>query len=234
MYPDYVIKSGARVSDQRRWLREHAGADVVSIISSGARDEMIMERLYPLDFGSYLDSERMAHITTAALQSVWKHQGVVSLSVDAHVHKVTRLCRTYGVDIAPLSDTFLRIDWKALHACQTHGDPTFENVMARRDGSVVLIDPIPATSAVPNLRCVDLGKVLQSIGGWEQLRYSHEPQAPRPRAIDAYLDTVTDDKNEQCAARYWHVVHLMRALPYVKGATGALLGEMIRAYVSLL
>lgn len=57
--------------------------------------------------------------------------------------------------------------------CDTHGDPTLENLMMRLDGVPVLIDPIPDAvfdGRVPSIRALDLAKLLQSALGYEDVR----------------------------------------------------------------
>ena len=83
----------------------------------------------------------------------------------------------------------------------------------RRMGYFVITDPIPGTPAVPDYHAVDLGKILQSLVGFEMVRYGvapHNPISVRPRTL---LDTLSDI--QAVRAVYWCVVHIMRAMPYV-------------------
>lgn len=48
-----------------------------------------------------------------------------------------------------------------------HGDPTFANMMERKDGDLVLIDPVPARANVPSVVEMDMARIVQSLYGWE-------------------------------------------------------------------
>lgn len=50
-----------------------------------------------------------------------------------------------------------------------HGDPTFENTLIKRDGSVVLIDPSPENNPVNGI-VHDFSKIAQSLCGYEAIR----------------------------------------------------------------
>src|SRR5437588_835106 len=76
---------------------------------------------------------------------------------------------------------------------------------------LLLIDPIPATPAVPDLLCVDVGKMLQSAVGWESVRY----QRPFRHGVSDLTRCLTLDEYEWEASSYWCGVHLLRTLPYV-------------------
>lgn len=52
--------------------------------------------------------------------------------------------------------------------CLIHGDSTLANLM-QRDEQYILIDPVPSRRHVPSFREVDLGCMLQSAAGWENL-----------------------------------------------------------------
>lgn len=59
--------------------------------------------------------------------------------------------------------------------CLIHGDPTVSNAMVREDGSLVLIDPRAPNGHIPSWKAVDMGKILQSFFGWEEVAYNEEP-----------------------------------------------------------
>lgn len=60
-------------------------------------------------------------------------------------------------------------EWVDHTPCAIHGDPTMANVLDD-EGRPVLIDPVPVGFGIPPVAHVDLGKVLQSMFGWERLR----------------------------------------------------------------
>ena len=71
----------------------------------------------------------------------------------------------------------------------------------------MVIDPIPATPAVPDLKSVDMGKIMTSVIGFERARYGEFP-------VINSLAFSTLSANELKATKYWAAVHLLRALPY--------------------
>jgi hypothetical protein len=95
-----------------------------------------------------------------------------------------------------------------LARCLTHGDPTLENVLQSRMGRWILCDPIPARTAVPDMRSVDLGKVLQSTLGYDAI-IADVPYEPS----DYWLAELPE--LEALAARYWCVIHVARCRPYL-------------------
>lgn len=109
-----------------------------------------------------------------------------------------------------------------LTACLTHGDPTLENVMQRPGDCQVLIDPIPARAAVPDLLSVDLGKILQSCAGYDDI----VRKQPVRDFDDSFLDCFPIDRT---AARYWAVVHYARAMPYLPEELRPEMLEVVRA-----
>ena len=95
-----------------------------------------------------------------------------------------------------------------------HGDPTVENVM-QRDGRVVLIDPLPANVYIPAIISVDLGKMLQSIFGYEALLRPGEPGLdPKDRMALGDALTGVFTKGDELVARYFLCVHIARLIPY--------------------
>lgn len=72
--------------------------------------------------------------------------------------------------------------------CLIHGDPTLANVMLDDKLNLKLIDPAPPRFAVPQLPEVDLGKLLQSVAGWEHVL---DPDWPEPQ-MDLIGDVVDD------------------------------------------
>lgn len=91
-----------------------------------------------------------------------------------------------------------------------HGDPTLSNVVYTRHGRVQLIDPIAPTGKVPGLREVDIGKLLQSVIGWEHLMYGWPP--PAPYVMTGVAHRFTDEELRR--AVFWLGVHALRILPY--------------------
>lgn len=89
--------------------------------------------------------------------------------------------------------------------CLIHGDPTLGNVVLT-DGGVRILDPKPPARGIPSFRSVDLGKMLQSMLGWEQLRTGRR----RPYRLDSPLVDLSDDELMRVA--FWCTVHLRRIM----------------------
>jgi hypothetical protein len=214
-----------RVYEQGLWLRENESPATVpvSVIEQASSGDFMyqMERLNELPWHLVSADLVMAEVTRLLARHVWSAPAKVKLDLDAHVTKVDLL-------LSHLNDRRVTkqvrsaqryLQWDKQYHCLTHGDPTFENTMLREDGSLVLIDPVPATPAVPDLRCVDIGKMLQSVTGWEEARYGIPVvrQVSGARLLYLVSRFVGSDLNdyEWRGSLYWCVVHLLRALMYV-------------------
>jgi hypothetical protein len=208
-----VVKSGdARVVTQGHWLQRHP-YDVLPRVYAVEETFYLMERLVDPPY-ALLDHRVLLGQTYDALRELWWRSVAVTFSRDAHHAKLRTLYTdvTKTALLADLDRLGQRIDWSRLHGGLTHGDPTLDNVMLR-ESQVVLIDPIPATPAVPDLWSVDTGKLLQSILGYELLRYADDTYAWRLKPSDLEHLVMNDD--EWLATVYWCVVHLLRAVPYM-------------------
>lgn len=211
-----VRKTGDdRVVWQGQWLRVHA-CDALPEVYDLENNGYTMEMLNPLP-RRIVDAERLARAMFNRLNTcVWPQQSTRRQSFNRkdHVSKVTHLLGQLrgNRDIAAkLLEYEKRIDWSAQIGVTAHGDPTIDNVMLRGT-DIVIIDPLPSSTAVPDLRCVDLGKILQSIAGFENARY--DELNPFHRAGEDWLKDYCGVK-EIAAARYWCAVHLLRAIPYM-------------------
>lgn len=208
---------GERVASQGRWLSRHR-SHVVPLVLQTFDNGYRMERLATppalmLDHRVVLE-EMLMQLSV----NVWTQPPEVPHEPHLTRDRIDLLLGRHAPDDTELVRRVRRIrdgvTWDELEACLTHGDPTFDNVMVREDtGELVLIDPLPATAAVPDLRAVDIGKILQSALGYERVRYRDEARqfgvSPRTLRARVPLD------NEWRAAVFWCAVHLLRALPYV-------------------
>lgn len=209
-----VIKSGGpRVSQQGLWLYAHSSIASLPHVFRVEAEYYEMERLEERHAGFVMSDHAQA------VAGLWANEPEVTFELDMHQHKISALLTAHAPD---LYDTVMvrsdSLPWDHLKRGLTHGDPTVENVMRHpvRD-HLVLIDPIPATPAVPDLVSVDLGKMLQSAIGWESVRYDL-PYKPSLTSSLAGLRHVMRELPvvDSAAAWYWCVVHLLRALPYVQ------------------
>ena len=238
---DRVVKiapekaAGDRVMAQGMWLQRHQSPAVPHVFQVYARS-YVMERLIVPPMWA-LDHEVIFHHLLSALSvHVWSRPAEVEHDVDETEVKYAMLCERFQLHeiCAELDHLLDTIQWDKLKRCLTHGDPTLDNVMFREDDAsvgVVIGDPIPATPAVPDIRAVDLGKILQSLLGWEETRYGL--RAFRLRIGTEDLHRWVTDKNEWCATIFWSVVHMLRAMPYVDENVRTKLKGRINAAFSL-
>lgn len=92
-----------------------------------------------------------------------------------------------------------------------HGDPTFSNSLRYPNGSIAMIDPL-MRSFIPPDRHVDVGKVFQSLWGYERildgkLDYPSFDEEAATQIIQRH-----DLDGDACMA--WCIVHFIRLLPY--------------------
>lgn len=213
-----VTASPARLLAQARWLTRHPSPAVPRVTNIG--DTWYeMEELFTVQ-PHLLDHEVVgAEMIEKLRKYVWSQPAEVILDIDALSAKIDGLLKRYDISEHVhrfLHNSITTLDWNDLKACLTHGDPTFENVMFRShpyDAGLVLIDPIPATPAIPDLQVVDTGKILQSLLGWEWIRYGDA--ALSPTLSTNWLSTQLT-RHEWKATVFFAVVHLLRTLPYVE------------------
>lgn len=203
---------GERVLAQAKWLDEHRSS-VVPVIFDVMPNGYMMERLEEVEPFT-LDIADLDAIIGRLSRGVWYHQAEIHLSETAHCEKMLGLEKKFASHEMKLflwefRETAFDDDQRR---CLTHGDPTLDNVM-RRSGYFVITDPIPATPAVPDLWAVDLGKILQSLTGFEYVRYGVTPHKSTEVRPGHLLDTL--DWNDRIRTVYWCVVHYLRAMPYV-------------------
>lgn len=225
---------GDRIMAQGMWLRRHQSPAVPEVFQVYAHS-YVMERLIVPPFWA-LDHMTVIHHTCAQLMAhVWSCPPEVPFTgVEPIEAKYRYLCDSFDMPATTLDSIVQKIEWDRLRQCLTHGDPTFENVMFRETsygGDLVLADPIPASPAVPDLRAVDLGKMLQSALGWEYVRY--RGRWPKLRAGTMDVLRYAEDKNEWRAAAFWAAIHILRAFPYVTDDVRAKLKELFHAATRL-
>jgi hypothetical protein len=223
-----VVKSGGpRVGAQGQWIVDHQ-SDALPKVYQVWRSEphrYQMERLYDLHHDEVFGDGMFFGIIDRLQTRIWSQPPEVLFDPEFHKSKIDALAQRFHErwEQKRLVAGYRAITWETLPACLTHGDPTLDNVLLRRPydpatfdwSSVVLSDPLPATTAVPDLRCVDIGKVYQSLYGYEFIRYGD------PGLVNVTLRGFLEfeqslvDENEVYAAHYWHMIHLLRCLPYV-------------------
>lgn len=216
IFEHHVIKSGqgvvgTRVIQQAQWLDRNR-TSCLPVVFDVRPDGYMMEHLEEVEPFTLNVADLDAIIGRLA-RGVWHFEPEATFSPKLHLAKLDTLKPYASIDML---DFLLDARGAAFDTrqrwCLTHGDPTLDNVM-RRMGHFVITDPIPATHAVPDLWAVDLGKILQSLMGFEIARYGVSPHDPLEVKPQHLLDTLQEP--DRIRAVYWCVVHLMRAMPYV-------------------
>lgn len=123
------------------------------------------------------------------------------------------------------------IDWDDVRYGMTHGDAILDNVGFRAQGELVILDPIPASYALPNWSSVDVGRIIQSMVGYESVRYArshgnvHDYDAAVATVLNWYMPK-NFKVNEARACLYFAIIHMLRAARTTLPGTAARLGIM--------
>lgn len=246
--------TGRRVRDQGIWLRKYDESLCLPAVHEVYADGYLMEKLGDGGlYFDYPDLLKLCKRIIATLEDkLWnlEFENVLRTLVEynedpssmdlfesnpCHRHYVKQLLRDVNL-IRSLGKTMSRyedrINWRHLRRGLTHGDPIYDNVMYRpkpewQKGShqLVLIDPIPATPAIPDVLAVDVGRVIQSAVGYEELRYvnlGNIPSWPRVNttkrthdAVNFVLNNFMPDEftlNDARASVYFAIIHMMRGV----------------------
>ncbi len=193
-----------RTIAQGAWLSRHRAPGLPRIIGFGSNG-YLMERLEEGD-----GKPAVQDVVDVLRRDVWSKPGEVEFDEDALTLKVTKIIDEYAPHYTEFLNLILDPVFSASRTVAlAHGDPTSENVMRRTTGELVLIDPLPATPAIPDLIEVDCGKMMQSAVGWELIRGNSRVTPWTPFELH---DAIGDDLFD--AAQSWGVIHLLRTLPY--------------------
>lgn len=204
-----------RLKLQSEFMRR-VGTDVFPRVHSSTPGGYMMERLEPLEWTPERRVGGVFQEATDLLNAyVWGRTRIRPLSAvlrRPHAEYVKSLAERWVPSVAEWFEQSLEaIAYLAVTVTDDiHGDPTCDNMLQREDGSLALIDPIPADDRIPALKAADLGKMLQSAGGYERVKYGDYPLDPDTH--DRVLDGVSPA--DAVAARYFHAVHLLRLIPY--------------------
>lgn len=210
-----------RLGDQARWLRQHASLGVPRVFE--CRDNSyVMERLFPVPAAITSREHLLTDVVLQLRGHVWSRDPIVPYNAELTQAKITQLIKRFNLE--GLWPSIYRLHgavrWARVDRVLTHGDPTLDNVMLRPNtftSDVVLIDPVPATAAIPDLLVVDAGKILQSLLGFEEVIYGEQTPLHLRKMSPVHLhwNLFIGDENGWRATVFWAVVHLLRTLPYV-------------------
>lgn len=219
---------GPRILEQGRFLQELQGDGIVRVrklLDTGAQLGYEMEHLTvpPIDL---LDMRIvLKRILVSLSDHVWcDFNDPVQYDAVAHRNRMDPLWEYGGHHSIILQQALERIEHLFVSdlvvACRTHGDPIMDNVLLRGE-RVVLTDPIRATPAIPDLRCVDIGRMIQSAVGYERIRYGL--RGPISEGHDFVRELVGGFSgttwHEWLCSMYWACCHLLRSMHYVDAET---------------
>lgn len=208
-----VVKTGLNVADQARYCRD-LGCDVAPAIywihedCDRSLDAYSMELLQPaaLTFDNFVAMH-------GVVSELWKQPARVWNGPDWFDELYYFLVGSDSLR-EKLTELYMH-QYDQPRAGLIHGDPTMANLMQRRDGQLVITDPIRPVGKVPSLVDVDRGKLLQSVMGWEVQLGAPEWRTGKINALcQVVLKGLT--RLESHRAWFWCAVHLARTVPYTQ------------------
>lgn len=236
--------TGTRVRDQGIWLCQHEESTLLPAVNFVYHDGYEMEKIVIPDLPkTWHDVRGLCADVLLELDQLWFAEftgRVPDLAViDEYDHRsyVTELLRDVGLrqlrrQLHGFAD---RINWHCLEVGHTHGDGIIDNLGYRSgdkefrrerqpmllERQLVLLDPIPACPALPDVVALDVGRVIQSAAGYEAARYVGVGQTqlftvPLIERVEYVLNTWMGpgdfDLNEARAALHFSVIHMLRGL----------------------
>lgn len=206
---------GKRVCTQAHYCQRFDPAafpHITKIFSRGC----VMERL-----DEYMGGTRYIHDVTRLLRDfVWCHPSNDAVDWYAHLEYVITRAEAHVPGYVPrIADLFydMKLEARDLRHCRTHGDPTYDNMM-QRGHAPVLIDPLPpyVNGEMPALAAVDVGKIMQSLLGYEAIKYGSSLYTAE-NANDSFVtlhDCLPPSHDDWVAAHWFLVTHIVRLIPY--------------------
>lgn len=206
---------GERVGREARWLVEHANVPCLPRVYAHWDHGYVMEPLVRAPWISP-DFDWECHVETCLQvlnDQVWSHTTDREVPFSDFYEFIERRCAVGYPEVwSAVSQILLELSdvWYVLPRVLTHGDPTFDNQCLRPStGEVVFIDPNP-NEHVPSFRASDIACVLQSLHGYEHLKYG----APRPRVTPDYVRDFGIADLEWYASRALCLAKFVRLLSY--------------------
>lgn len=227
-----VERTGTFVRSQGEWLAQNR-YELLPNVTEVLHNGYVMETLDVPDLWT-LDVMDTILLIRNRLNELWKRGGrkryIDGPGHDAYVHQLARDVTSSKDEVRELRD-WLReartsIDFGSLRTGLTHGDCIIDNV-AYREGVLVLLDPIPATYAIPDFVASDVGRLIQSAVGYESIRYRNfKITTDFDTAVGAVLNAHMHrfSVNEARAAIYFAIIHTLRGVRTTKPGTAARLG----------
>lgn len=229
--------TGTRVRDQGIWLSQHEESVLLPAVHFVYHNGYEMEKIVIPDLPkTWHDVRGLCADVLVELDRLWyaEFTGRVPdlVVIDEYDHRgyVTELLKDVGLRQLrrQLHGFANRINWHCLEPGRTHGDGIIDNLgyrsgerEFRRGRQLVLLDPIPACSALPDVVALDVGRVIQSAAGYEAARYVGVGQTPMftvpliervEYVLNTWMGAGDFDLNEARAALHFSIIHMLRGL----------------------
>jgi hypothetical protein len=148
-----IIKTGKECQQEGAYC-QYLGPLICPIVYGIIPNGYVMEKLEPAPRTPTL----LLNIEDSLNKFIWHRQATPS-SLDTDWREELK---KYGVETP---------DWVISDKqCLVHGDPTVSNALIRGN-SIVMCDPRPPRNYIPQFVETDMGRILQSMWGWEIIAY---------------------------------------------------------------
>lgn len=210
-FTDAVVR---RVVAQGVWLHERADVRGLPRVYQVLDDGYTMHEYQPLT-ATCDATETLKLVYHTLRETLWSRRGhwtpASYVGFSQYIYDlITRELPGVG---GPLL-TFIEADHLShCTAGDAHGDPTLDNVMIDGLGELILIDPIPSYHGSPQLRAVDLGKLLQSAFGYELVKYQDVRWSVDTAEVLRELERYESEVDLR-ASLFFCAVHYLRLIPY--------------------
>lgn len=176
-------KQAERLENQcNKLVQEAQNEDYVNIIDKDKDKDWFMYDMDYIQAPSLYEYINKIRLLPKLMEKLKAHSQVGE--VKKNTEDIRKFC--YETYIRPGMDIYEKVTGKALDPIYTnwrwipwyvnnfmitsyHGDSTLENVLVKRNGDLLLIDPVPDGNAVQGL-VHDYSKIAQSLTGYEAIR----------------------------------------------------------------
>lgn len=246
IHPTHVSKFAPRGSISAIGQRIEAQARYMSVLGETVCPKVFttfpggftMERCEEPRRGMHLEYA-MWRIGQRLQRDVWKpHKEDIPLTwfedhwayIEPRILKYTPHLREYMWNAAQVvRDKTVVSDFSGI----IHGDPTYDNMLMRA-GHLLITDPLPPSDGMPKLRAVDIAKAMQSLYGYEIVKYAGAVPFRKPKDHPLVIGKkIFDlDDREWTLVRYFTAVHFVRLLPYQLDVTRPLFINLLEQVVA--
>jgi hypothetical protein len=215
----WVLKYGSDKVGHQAFYQSAYLAEVSPRVYLAGKTWFLMEKLEPVSLPDEHSVATARRIKYVLERDVWpkdRADGYRSFSKEALVSKVRSLSPQipdYYKLIDPVLDLVYLEYSKRGKAVRTHGDPTIENAAWSSNNDLKLLDPIHPEAWSPGIKHVDLAKILQSMVGFELIKYQKSGlTALHPNAaLDELMILSPPDR---VLTLFFCALHFSRAIPY--------------------